>query len=155
MLMLSSEVVLVDIVSGVAIEDYFGLVYVGEGMIIISWNWVFKVIVEVLVGMELFILVLCVESNVMLSEVLGVSLVVIKVEVYGKDGIFWDVVIEFSGIVVVVVGFEFYQNQFNFFKGEIVIGFNFLEVVQVIVMISDVIGKVLKFYCFEGIKGYN
>lgn len=106
--MLSSEVVLVDIVSGVAIEDYFGLVYVGEGMIIISWNWVFKVIVEVLVGMELFILVLCVESNVMLSEVLGVSLVVIKVEVYGKDGIFWDVVIEFSGIVVVVVGFEFY-----------------------------------------------
>lgn len=154
-LTLSSEVALVDIVSGVATEDHFGLVYAGEGMITTSWNWASKATAEALAGTELFTLVLRAESNVMLSEVLGVSSAVTEAEAYGKDGTFRDVAIEFSGTAAAVAGFELYQNQPNPFKGETVIGFNLPEAAQATVTISDVTGKVLKLYRLEGTKGYN
>jgi hypothetical protein len=158
-LTLGSEVALVDIVSGMATEDHFGLVYAGEGMITTSWNWASNPIAigsaETLAGTELFTLVLRAESDVMLSEVLGVGSAVTKAEAYGKDGTFRDVAIEFGGTAAAVAGFELYQNQPNPFKGETVIGFNLPEAAQATVTISDVTGKVLKLYRLEGARGYN
>jgi hypothetical protein len=147
-LTLSSSVELVDIVSGVATEDNFGLSYLGEGMITTSWNGEAS-------DAELFTLVLRANSDVMLSEVLGVSSAVTKAEAYGKDGSFQDVAIEFSNGTVAGAGFELYQNQPNPFKGETVIGFNLPEAAQATVTISDVTGKVLKLYRHDGSKGYN
>ncbi|WP_282780595.1 T9SS type A sorting domain-containing protein, partial [Phaeodactylibacter xiamenensis] len=136
------------IVSGVATEDNFGLSYLGEGMITTSWNGEAS-------DAELFTLVLRANSDVMLSEVLGVSSAVTKAEAYGKDGSFQDVAIEFSTGTVAGAGFELYQNQPNPFKGETVIGFNLPEAAQVTITISDVTGKVLKLYRQDGSKGYN
>ncbi|WP_421948613.1 SdrD B-like domain-containing protein [Phaeodactylibacter xiamenensis] len=147
-LTLSNGVELVDIVSGVATEDNFGLSYLGEGMITTSWNGEAS-------DAELFTLVLRANSDVMLSEVLGVSSAVTKAEAYGKDGSFQDVAIEFSTGTVAGAGFELYQNQPNPFKGETVIGFNLPEAAQVTITISDVTGKVLKLYRQDGSKGYN
>jgi hypothetical protein len=147
-LTLSNSVELVDIVSGVATEDNFGLSYLGEGMITTSWNGEAS-------DAELFTLVLRANSDVMLSEVLGVSSAVTKAEAYGKDGSFQDVAIEFSNGTVAGAGFELYQNQPNPFKGETVIGFNLPEAAQATVTISDVTGKVLKLYRHDGSKGYN
>ncbi|WP_421947075.1 SdrD B-like domain-containing protein [Phaeodactylibacter xiamenensis] len=154
-LTLSNGVELVDIVSGVATEDNFGLSYLGEGMITTSWHWASGASAKAPTGIELFTLVLRANSDVMLSEVLGVSSAVTKAEAYGKDGSFQDVAIEFSTGTVAGAGFELYQNQPNPFKGETVIGFNLPEAAQVTVTISDVTGKVLKLYRHDGSKGYN
>ncbi|KGE84995.1 T9SS type A sorting domain-containing protein, partial [Phaeodactylibacter xiamenensis] len=149
-LTLSNGVELVDIVSGVATEDNFGLSYLGEGMITTSWNGEAS-------DAELFTLVLRANSDVMLSEVLGVSSAVTKAEAYGKDGSFQDVAIEFGSASATASAdrFELYQNQPNPFKGETVIGFNLPEAAQVTITISDVTGKVLKLYRQDGSKGYN
>jgi hypothetical protein len=149
-LTLSNGAELVDIVSGVASEDNFGLTYLGEGMITTSWNGEAS-------DAELFTLVLRANSDVMLSEVLGVSSAVTKAEAYGKDGSFQDVAIEFGSASAIASAdrFELYQNQPNPFKGETVIGFNLPEAAQATITISDVTGKVLKLYRHDGSKGYN
>jgi hypothetical protein len=147
-LTLNGAVELVDIVSGVVTEDNFGLTYLGEGVITTSWNGEAS-------DAELFTLVLRANSDVMLSEVLGVSSAVTKAEAYGKDGSFQDVAIAFSNGTVAGAGFELYQNQPNPFKGETVIGFNLPEAAQATITISDVTGKVLKLYRQESSKGYN
>ena len=154
-LTLNGAVELVDIVSGVATEDNFGLAYLGEGMITTSWNWASEALAKASTDTELFTLVLRANSDVMLSEVLGVSSAVTKTEAYGKDGSFQDVAIEFSNGTVAGASFELYQNQPNPFKGETVIGFNLPAAAQATVTISDVTGKVLKLYRHDGTKGYN
>ncbi|NBC07637.1 MAG: T9SS type A sorting domain-containing protein, partial [Bacteroidetes bacterium] len=147
-LTLDGAVEVVDIVSGVAGEEHFGMVYADKGMITTSWNGE--------AGSEqVFSLVLRANADVMLSEVLGVSSELTKAEAYGKDGSLQDVAIEFTNGTVGGAAFELYQNQPNPFKGETLIGFNLPEAADATVTISDVTGKVLTVLHLDGVKGYN
>ena len=144
----TEAVELVDVISGVATEENFGLAYVDEGLITTSWNG------EAAEGV-MFSLVLRATADANLSEVLGVSSRITKAEAYDRDGDYLDVAIEFNNGTVAAAGFELYQNTPNPFKGETVIGFNLPEAMTASMTISDVTGKVLKLVRLDGVKGYN
>ena len=144
----TEAVELVDVISGVATEENFGLAYVDEGLITTSWNG------EAAEGV-MFSLVLRATADANLSEVLGVSSRITKAEAYDHDGDYLDVAIEFNNGTVAAAGFELYQNTPNPFKGETVIGFNLPEAMTASMTISDVTGKVLKLVRLDGVKGYN
>ena len=147
-LTLDGAVEVVDIVSGLAGEENFGMVYADKGMITTSWNG------DAGNG-QVFSLVLRAKSDVMLSEVLGVSSELTMAEAYGKDGSLQDVAIEFTDGKVAGAAFELYQNQPNPFKGETLIGFNLPAAADATVTVSDVTGKVLTVIHHDGVKGYN
>jgi hypothetical protein len=140
---------LVDIISGVATEENFGLTRVSEGAIATSWNG------NVEAGQPLFSLVFRAKAEGQLSELLSVSNRVVKSEAYNRSGEYMDVAIQFSTGTVVSAGFELYQNTPNPFKGETMIGFNLPADAQATLTISDVTGKVIKLVRVDGVKGYN
>ena len=133
----NSALELVDIISGVATEEHFGLAYVNEGLITTSWNG--KATEE-----ALFSLVFRASADAQLSELLSVSSRITKAEAYSTAGDYMDVEVTFSGKAVASAGFELYQNTPNPFKGETLIGFNMPADDTVTLTISDVTGKVLK-----------
>ena len=133
----NSALELVDIISGVATEQHFGLAYVNEGLITTSWNG--KATEE-----ALFSLVFRASADAQLSELLSVSSRITKAEAYSTAGDYMDVEVTFSGKAVASAGFELYQNTPNPFKGETLIGFNMPADDTVTLTISDVTGKVLK-----------
>jgi hypothetical protein len=144
----TKAVELVDVVSGIATEDNFGLAYVDEGLITTSWNG------EAQSGV-MFSLVLRATTDVQLSEVLGVSSRITKAEAYDNNGEYMDVAIEFSTGTVASAGFELYQNTPNPFNGETLIGFNLPAAATASLTINDVTGKVLRLIRVDGVKGYN
>ena len=139
---------LVDIISGVATEENFGMVYASEGLITTSWNG--KASDEVL-----FSLVLRATADAQLSELLSVNSRITKAEAYSTAGDYMDVEVAFTGTELGSAGFELYQNTPNPFKGETLIGFNLPADDKVTMTISDVSGRVLKLVRVDGVKGYN
>ena len=152
-LTLDGAVEVVDIVSGVAAGEHFGMAYADKGLITTSWNGE--------AGSEqAFSLVLRANADVMLSEAMGISSALTRAEAYGKDGSLQDVAIEFTdGKGPIAIGsadkFELYQNQPNPFKGETLIGFHLPAAADATVTISDVTGKVLTVIHHDGVKGHN
>ena len=140
---------LVDIISGVATEEHFGLAYVEEGLVTTSWNG------KAAANEVLFSLVFRANADAQLSELLSVSSRITKAEAYTNAGDYMDVAINFTGTGVAAAGFELYQNRPNPFKGETLIGFNLPADENVTLTISDVTGKVLKLVRMDGVKGYN
>ena len=154
----TAAVELVDIISGIAREENFGLTFVDEGLITTSWNQS---------GLQskwdredvMFSLVLRATTDAQLSEVLGVSSRITKAEAYDNNGEYMDVNIEFTNGTPIAIGaadkFELYQNTPNPFKGETLIGFNLPAAATAVLTISDVTGRVLKLIRMDGVKGYN
>jgi hypothetical protein len=144
----TSAVELVDIISGIATEEHFGLTYVDEGLITTSWNG------KATEGV-MFSLVFRASTDAQLSEVLGVSSRITKAEAYDNNGEYMDVNIEFTNGTVASAGFELYQNTPNPFNGETMIGFNLPAAATATLTINDVTGKVLKLIRVDGVKGFN
>ena len=144
----TAAVELVDIISGIATEENFGLTFVDEGLITTSWNG------KATEGV-MFSLVLRATTDAQLSEVLGVSSRITKAEAYDNNGEYMDVNIEFTNGTVAAAGFELYQNTPNPFKGETLIGFNLPAAATATLTISDVTGRVLTLTRVDGVKGYN
>jgi hypothetical protein len=140
---------LVDIVYGVATEENFGMRFVDEGMITMSWNG------EATAEDVLFTLVLRAEANAQLSEVLGVSSRYTAAEAYDLTGNTMNVGIKYSTGTVTTAGFEVYQNTPNPFKGETLIGFNLPVDAKAQITISDVTGRVVTVMQQDGFAGYN
>jgi hypothetical protein len=145
----NSALELVDIISGVATEENFGLVYAGEGLITTSWNG------KAAANTVLFSLVFRSTADAQLSELLSVNSHITKAEAYSVNGDQLDVEVTFSGQAAASATFELYQNTPNPFKGETLIGFNLPADDSVTLTVSDVTGKVLKLVRLDGVKGYN
>jgi len=145
----ASKVALVDIVAGVATADNFGLTFVEEGVITTSWNG------EANADEVLFSLVLRANTDVELSNVLGVSSRYTVAEAYNQDDELMNVGIEFSNGTIASADFALYQNQPNPFKGQTMIGFNLPTAGDATITISDVTGKVVKLVRGNYAKGYN
>jgi hypothetical protein len=140
---------LLDIEYGAATAEHFGLRFVDEGMITMSWNG------EATAKDELFSLVFRANADAQLSDLLSVSSRYTMAEAYNTGDQLLDVAINFSSGAVSAAGFELYQNTPNPFKGETQIGFSLPQDANVTITIHDVTGKVLKLMRGNFAKGYN
>ncbi|MCB9081090.1 MAG: T9SS type A sorting domain-containing protein [Lewinellaceae bacterium] len=141
-----NAVELVDIVSGIATEDNFG-VFAQEGVITTSWNGEAK-------GGVLFSLVLRAKADGQLSNALNLNSRYTAAEAY-KAGEVLNVGLNFTNGVAAATGFELYQNTPNPFQGETMIGFNLPEAAQATITIQDVTGRTLRVIRAQYAKGYN
>ncbi|MCB9049884.1 MAG: T9SS type A sorting domain-containing protein [Lewinellaceae bacterium] len=145
----NSALELVDIISGVATEENFGLAYASEGLITTSWNG------KAADNSVMFSLVFRAKADAQLSELLSASSRVTKAEAYRTNGDYQGVAVTFSGKAATAASFELYQNTPNPFKGETLVGFNLPVDDTVTLTVSDVTGRVLKLVRVDGVKGYN
>jgi len=150
----ANQVELVDIVSGVATADNFGLRFVEEGVITTSWN---QMTAKSAVSADdvLFSLVLRANAEVALSEVLGISSRYTVAEAYNQQDELLNVGIEFSTGTIASADFALYQNTPNPFKGQTMIGFNLPAAGDATITISDMTGKVVKLVRGNYAQGYN
>jgi hypothetical protein len=139
---------LVDIVYGAAKDENFGMRYVSEGAVTMSWNG------EATSDETLFSLVFRANAEGRLSEMLGVSSRYTRAEAYNTNSDLMSVALNFGGSMV-SEGFELYQNQPNPFKGQTVIGYSLPEAANVTLRIQDATGKVLRVIRSTGVRGYN
>jgi hypothetical protein len=136
---------LVDLVSGIAAEENFGI-FTEEGVVTASWNGEAK-------GGVLFSLVVRATSNATLSEVLNLNSRYTAAEAY-KGGEVMNVGLTFNASKA-SANYALYQNTPNPFAGETVIGFNLPVAGQATLTIQDVTGRTLKVINGEYAKGYN
>lgn len=148
-LMLDNAIELVDVVYGVATEDNFGMRFLDEGAVTMSWNG------EASAEDVLFSLVVRANADAQLSELLGVSSRYTTAEAYTTGNEQLDVAINFSTGTIADAKFELYQNTPNPFKGETLIGFNLPEEAEATIRISDVSGRTLKVIRGDFAKGVN
>ena len=144
----ANKLELVDLAYGASKEENFGMRFVSEGAITMSWNG------EAVSSAGLFSLVFRATAEGQLSEMLGVSSRYTRAEAYNLNNDLMGVALNFSGTLV-SEGFELYQNQPNPFKGETLIGYNLPEAANVTLTIQDATGKVLRVIRSTGIRGYN
>jgi hypothetical protein len=140
---------LTDVEYGVATEENFGLRFVEEGMITMSWNG------EASADEVLFSLVFVANADAQLSELLSVSSRYTQAEAYNTSGEVMEVALNFNTGILTTGNFELYQNQPNPFKGETLIGFNLPDAAEVTIKIHDVNGRTLKLIRDGFAKGYN
>ena len=140
---------LTDVEYGVATEENFGMRFVEEGVITMSWNG------EASAEEVLFSLVFQATADAQLSELLSVSSRYTQAEAYNTSGEVMEVALNFNSGVVAGGQFELYQNQPNPFKGETLIGFNLPQAADVTIKIHDVNGRTLKLIRDGFAKGYN
>ena len=137
---------------GLAQVENFGLRYVEEGMITMSWNasngQTFKG------GEVLFDMVFTANSDVRLSEVISVGSRITRAEAYDAANQLLDVNISFNSNDL-SSSFELYQNLPNPFDTETQIGYNLPEDAEVTITIQDVTGRTLQVLFQDGHKGYN
>ncbi|MCB0556486.1 MAG: T9SS type A sorting domain-containing protein, partial [Phaeodactylibacter sp.] len=152
----NSALELVDIISGAAREENFGMRYVNEGLITTSWNQL-PTSDFALPTSEMFRLVFRARTDAQLSSLLSVSSGITKAEAYNREGQYMDVAIGFNGLFAQssANNFELYQNQPNPFRDETVIGFYLPEAAEATLAISDVSGKVIRLIRLDAVKGYN
>jgi hypothetical protein len=136
---------LVDIVSGIAAEENFGI-FTEEGVVTASWNGEAK-------GGVLFSLVVRAKSNATLSEVLNLNSRYTAAEAY-KGGEVMNVGLNFNASKASAI-YALYQNTPNPFAGETVIGFNLPVAGEATLTIQDVTGRTLKVINGQYAKGYN
>jgi hypothetical protein len=136
---------LVDLVSGIAAEENFGI-FTEEGVITASWNDEAK-------GGVLFSLVVRAKSNTTLSEVLNLNSRYTAAEAY-KGGEVVNVGLNFNASKA-SANYELYQNTPNPFAGQTIIGFNLPAAAAATLTIQDVTGRTLKVINGQYAKGYN
>ncbi|MCB9326661.1 MAG: T9SS type A sorting domain-containing protein [Lewinellaceae bacterium] len=137
---------------GLAKEENFGLVYVGEGMITTSWNLPGGTSLS---GDEvLFTVTFTAQTEADLSDLISIGSRITGAEAYNTGNELLDVTISFTNDATAAV-FEVYQNTPNPFNGETKIGYNLPEDATVTITIQDVTGKTLKVMNQNGFKGYN
>jgi hypothetical protein len=136
---------LVDIVSGIAGEEHFGI-FTEEGVITASWNGESK-------GGVLFSLVFRAKTNTTLSEVLNLNSRYTAAEAYKGGGVM-NVGLNFNASKS-SANYALYQNTPNPFAGETVIGFNLPVAGEATLTIQDVTGRTLKVINGQYAKGYN
>jgi hypothetical protein len=141
---------ILDIVSGVASEENFGLL-LEEGAITTSWNASeARAMSE---GETLFSLVVRANADVALSESFGISSSYTVAEAYNAGGQLLNVNLSFGGAQA--EGFALFQNVPNPFQGATVIGFTLPEATTATLKVMDISGKVLRFVQGDYSQGYN
>lgn len=148
----NSALELVEVVSGLAQAENFGLTLVEEGAITTSWN---SNEAKVLSSDEtVFSIVVTAKSDVTLSDVISISSRYTTAEAYNGTGELKDVVLEFNGTAA-AAQFELMQNTPNPFADATVIGFTLPSAETATITISDVSGKVIRVIEGDFAKGYN
>ncbi|MEZ5039325.1 MAG: T9SS type A sorting domain-containing protein [Saprospiraceae bacterium] len=142
-----------DLGYGLMAESNFGVRYLKEGMLTMSWNTPSG---SNLKGDEqLFTLSLYARTDARLSDVLQVSSRYTLAEAYNQDNETMEVALQFSSGVLNTQRFEVYQNMPNPFNRETVIGFYLPEASEATIAIHDVSGKALRLIRGDYAKGYN
>jgi hypothetical protein len=141
----------VQVNSGVAGAENFGLTLLENGVITTSWN---DNNANVADDQTVFSIVFKATTSVKLSDALSVNSRFTKAEAYKQNGDLLDVELVFNGAAS-ARNFELYQNTPNPFSTYTVIGFNLPEAVAATLTITDVSGKVVKSVNQEFAKGYN
>ncbi|HRF38328.1 MAG TPA: T9SS type A sorting domain-containing protein, partial [Saprospiraceae bacterium] len=138
---------------GVAKEGNFGLRYVSEGMITMSWH-------EMNAGNRiksdevLFTLVFRATASGKLSDLLSVSSRLTRAEAYDRNSRTLDVSLNF-GSRELTEEYALYQNQPNPFAGKTTIGFYLPNAGEATLTITDVRGRVLKVFKGEYGRGMH
>jgi len=146
----AQSVEVLDLVSGVASEENFGLL-LEEGVITTSWN--VSEARALAQGEVLFSLVVKANADVTLSEAFGISSTYTVAEAYNAGGQLLNVNLAFTGAQA--EGFALFQNVPNPFRGTTVIGFTLPEATTATLKVMDVTGKVLRAVQGDYSKGYN
>ena len=110
----------VEVGTGLAADENFGMALLDEGAITTSWN-------GQATSDDLFSLTFRAITDAQLSDVVSVSSQYTVAEAYNQNGDAMNVSLEFTGGTVANAGFELYQNTPNPFRNETVIGFNLVE----------------------------
>jgi hypothetical protein len=141
---------------GLATENNFGLNFMEEGLIAMSWNKRGDAAGDSY-GAEdiLFSLEIKAITDTKLSEVLGVSSRITPAEAYDEHDGLMDVGIDFNTGIIAKVPFELYQNVPNPFREETVIGFYLPEESEATVRIHDASGRVIKLIRGAFAQGQN
>lgn len=147
------EAELIDIEYGISAAENFGLRFVDQGMITMSWN---AAAGEFLAneGEVLFSLVIRATEDVDLSDALSVNSRYTEAEAYG-NGNTMDVGVVFTHDEVADADFELYQNTPNPFQSETLISFNLPEDAAVHLTVTDAAGRVLIVLRGDYAAGYN
>jgi hypothetical protein len=148
----NSALELVDVVSGLAQAENFGLTLVDEGAVTTSWNS--NVAKQLSANETVFSIVVTAKTDVQLSDVISINSRYTAAEAYNEAGELKDVNLEFNGTAA-TAQFELLQNTPNPFADATVIGFTLPEATSATITISDVSGKVLRVIEGDYARGYN
>lgn len=138
----------VEVGTGLASDENFGMALLEEGAITTSWN-------GQATSDDLFSLTFRAISDAQLSEVVSVSSQYTVAEAYNQNGESLNVSLEFNNGAVANEGFELYQNTPNPFHNETVVGFNLAEAGEATLSVQDVSGKVLTIINGNYSAGFN
>ncbi|MEL6973744.1 MAG: T9SS type A sorting domain-containing protein, partial [Bacteroidota bacterium] len=144
---------LLDIEYALAQAENFGLLFVDQGLITMSWNRI-DAIYRIGNADVLFSLVIRATDNRMLSEVLSINDRYTIAESYRGDQT-TELGIEFTQSLTTGPVFELYQNSPNPFREGTLISFNLPEDSKATLTISDASGQELQIIRGEYAAGYN
>lgn len=148
----NSALELVDVVSGLAQAENFGLTLVEEGAITTSWNS--NEAKKLSANETVFSIVVTAKTDVQLSDVISINSRYTAAEAYNEAGELKDINLEFNGTAA-TAQFELLQNTPNPFADVTAIGFTLPEATSATITISDVSGKVLRVIEGDFARGYN
>jgi hypothetical protein len=140
-----------DIKDGMIRKDQFGLKFINEGKLLISFDKG-----KLSSGdNNLFTLVLSASTPLVVSEQLKVNGQFLKGEAYDSEGQVNLVDLRFNHIEPLVSGFHLYQNMPNPFSEQTAVRFNLPESGNATITFNDVTGRVLKVVKGDFSKGLN
>ncbi|MEL7249495.1 MAG: hypothetical protein AAFO03_13800, partial [Bacteroidota bacterium] len=145
---------LIEVGYGLAEVGNFGLPFVEQGFITMSWNCEDALQCASMTNTVLFSLVIRADEDRMLSEVLDISSRYTAAEAY-REGQTQDLSIAFNSSLGQDAVFELYQNIPNPFREATQISFNLPEASQTQITISDASGRVLQIIKSDCAAGYN
>jgi hypothetical protein len=143
---------LVDVLSGLAQAENFGLALVDEGVITTSWNS--NEAITLSNNETVFSIVVTAKEDIQLSDAISINSRYTAAEAYNEAGELKDISLEFTGSTVART-FELMQNTPNPFSDETVIGFTLPEASSATLSISDASGKVIRVVEGDFGRGYN
>ena len=138
---------------GNATQENFGLTFVNEGMVTVSWNLPDEV--NSLPEEVQFTLNFLALENGFLSDLIEIGSRITPAEAYDLGENMMDVDLSFKNQDVLIGGFELYQNTPNPFDRATVIGYYLPEDGGVEIAIQDITGRTLKVFEVSGKKGHN
>lgn len=132
--------------------DNFGLTFVEEGAITVSWN---DVNADLANNDVLFSMTFVALNNESLRNAIEITSDLIRVEGYRNNGEFMDITIQFTNTVASRGEFILYQNEPNPFVSETRVGFELPEETTGTLYIFDATGRMLRSYPGKFTQGYN
>ncbi len=136
-------------------EEYFGLEYIDEGVLMSSWNT--GEAIDLSQEATIFSLAFKVKGKITTDDLLQINSNKLEAEAYQADGEVLEVTLKQELVVpeVATDKFELFQNRPNPFTGKTTIGFNLPEATTIAMRIFNTEGRIIKEYKGAYERGYN